>query len=160
MLLYQDYSCVLFIISLVPTPNVTILIIPYIAIIYESTLINVTCTATLPDVVDTPVFFYASWIHQNEENVVVNDITVIPPEVSSENIFENILEFHPIDNGDNSEFNNTGIYVCIVNVSSSNILLSPRSNSDTINLIVNGMRWYQFVCIMYYFHFLTQIFHL
>ena len=103
--------------SLVLSPNDTI---------YESTPLNITCTATLPSVVNTPVSAMVSWINPSNEIITsTNDgrVTVLPAEMISNNIFESVLIFYPVDNGDEGPSDDEGEYTCEMTISSTNNLI-------------------------------------
>ena len=98
--------------------------------IYESNPLNITCTATLPSVVNTPVSAMVSWINPSNEIITStndNRVTVLPAEMISNNTFESVLIFYPVDNGDEGPFDDQGEYTCEMIISS------------TDNLILNGV---------------------
>ena len=101
--------------------------------IYESTPLNITCTATLPSVVNTPVSAMVSWINSSNEIITStndNRVTVLPAEMISNNTFESTLTFFPVDNGDEGPFDDQGVHTCQMTISSTD-------NPD--NLILNGV---------------------
>ena len=118
--------------SLILSPNDTI---------YESTALNITCTATLPSVVNTPVSAIVSWIYPSNETITsTNDsrVTVLPAEMISVNTFESILIFHPFDNGDEGPFDDQGEYTCEMTISSTDYLILNGVDNITENITVEG----------------------
>ena len=120
--------------SLVLSPNDTI---------YESTPLNITCTATLPSVVNTPVSAMVSWITPSNEIITsTNDgrVTVLPAEMINNNIFESVLIFYPVDNGDEGPSDDEGEYTCEMTISSTNNLILNGVNNITENITVEGIQ--------------------
>ena len=120
--------------SLVLSPNDTI---------YESTSLIITCTATLPSVVNTNVSAMVSWINPSNEIIAsTNDgrVTVLPAEMISNNTFESILIFYPVDNGDEGPFEDQGIYTCEMTISSTDDLILNGVNNITENISVEGIQ--------------------
>ena len=118
--------------SLVVSPNDTI---------YESTPLNITCTAILPSVVNTPVSAMVSWINPSNEIITStknSHITVLPAEMISVNTFESIIIFHLVDNGDEGPFDDQGEYTCKMTISSTDNLILNGVNSITDNITVEG----------------------
>ena len=118
--------------SLVLSPNDTI---------YESTPLKITCTATLSSVVNTPVSAMVSWINPSNEVITSaknSRVTVLPAEMISNNTFESILIFYPVDNGDEGPFNDEGEYTCEMTISSSDNLILIRVDNITDNITVEG----------------------
>ena len=119
--------------SLVLSPNDTI---------YESTSLNITCTATLSSLVNTPVSAMASWINPSNEIITsTNDgrVTVLPAEYVGNNTFESVLIFYPVDNGDEGPFDDQGEYTCEMTISSTDNLMYNAVNNITKNIIVEGI---------------------
>ena len=106
--------------------------------IYESTNFNLTCTGTLPSVVDTTVSATVVWFDPQGNTIPVESRRMITNVTSNgNNEFESTLVFLPIDNGDhNSNFNDTGTYTCQMTISSSDpLIISGISNTtDTITV--------------------------
>ena len=118
--------------SLVLSPNDTI---------YESTPLNITCTATLPSVVNAPVSAMVSWINPSNEIITSTDdnrVTVLPAEMISTNTFESVLIFYPVDNGDEGPFDDQGEYTCEMTISSTDNLILNAVDSITKNITVEG----------------------
>ena len=112
-------------------------------IIYESTSLNISCTATLPSVVNTPVSAMVSWINPSNEIITSTDdnrVTVLPAEMISTNTFESILIFYPVDNGDEGPFDDQGKYTCEMTISSTDNLLLNAVTSITENITVEGIQ--------------------
>ena len=114
--------------------------------IYESTVLNLTCTATVPSVVDTAVSAAVVWTNPggSEINVANTDyLTFSLPQQVESNTFESTLMFNPIDiNNEYQGFNSTGNYQCQITVSDSS---SPNNGeildgvgSNGIDIIVDG----------------------
>ena len=119
--------------SLVLYPNDTI---------YESTPLNITCTATLSSLVNTPVTAMVSWINPSNEIITStndNRVTVLPAEYVGHNTFESVLIFYPVDNGDKGSFDDQGEYTCVMNISSTDNLMYNAVNNITGNIIVEGI---------------------
>ena len=106
--------------------------------IYESTYFNLTCTGTLPSVVDTTVSATVVWFDPQNKVVPVESRRMITNVTSNgNNEFESTLVFLPIDNGDhNSNFNDTGTYTCQMTISSSELL---NSNNPSGFVIIKGI---------------------
>ena len=118
--------------SLVLSPNDTI---------YESTPLNITCTATLSSVVNTPVSAMVSWINPSNEVITStndNRVTVLPAEMISNNTFESVLIFYPVDNDDEGPFDDQGIYTCEMTISSTDNLILNGVDNITDNITVEG----------------------
>ena len=124
----------------VPTPSVDITHSPSTGPIYESTNFNLTCTGTLPSVVDTTVSATVVWIDPQNNVVPVESRRMITNVISNgNNKFESTLVFLPIDNGDhNSNFNDTGTYTCQMTISSNNPLIISGINSTTDTITVQS----------------------
>jgi hypothetical protein len=77
--------------------------------LYESTHVSLICTVTLPNGVGSgDVLFDINWIDPHGE--IINSIN---DRVTTLNQINSItLSFNPIDNGDNSPYNDTGEYNC------------------------------------------------
>ena len=109
--------------------------------IYESTPLNITCTATLSSVVNTPVSAMVSWINPSNETITsTNDsrVTVLPAEMISVNAFESVLLFYPVDNGDEGPFDDQGEYTCEMTISSTDNLILNGFKNITANITVEG----------------------
>ena len=109
--------------------------------IYESTPLNITCTATLPNVVNTPVSAMVSWINPSDEIITNTDdsrVTVLPAGMISNNIFESTLIFYPVDNGDVGPFDDQGKYTCEMTISSTDNLILNGINNISENITVEG----------------------
>ena len=114
--------------------------------IYESTPLNITCTATLPSVVNTPVSAMVSWINSSNKIITStndNRVTVLPAEMISNNTFESTLIFFPVDNGDEGPFDDQGVHTCQMTISSTdnpdNLILNGVNNI-TENITIEGMQ--------------------
>ena len=120
--------------SLVLSPNDTI---------YESTPLNITCTATLPSVVNTNVSAMVSWINPSNEIITSADdnrVTVLPAEMISINTFESILIFYPVDNGDEGPSDDQGKYTCEMTISSTDNLILNGVNNIIESITVEGIQ--------------------
>ena len=122
----------------VPPPSMVITHSPSTGPIYESTNFNLTCSGTLPSVVDTTVSATVIWFDPQGNTIPIEPRRMITNVTSNENNkFESTLVFLPIDNGDhNSNFNDTGTYTCRMTISSSDPLTISGINStiDTITV--------------------------
>ena len=111
--------------------------------IYESTVLNLTCTATVPSVVDTAVSAAVVWTNPGGSVIVHTDyLTFSPPQQVENDTFESTLKFNPVDNDELNGFNSTGNYQCQMTISDSS---SPDNGeildgvgSNDIDIIVNG----------------------
>ena len=111
--------------------------------IYESTLLNITCTATLPSVVNTPISAMVSLINPRNEIITStndNHVTVLPVEYVGNNTFESVLLFYPVDNGDEGLFDDQGEYTCEMNISSTDNLILSGVNNITEIITVAGIK--------------------
>ena len=108
--------------------------------IYESTNFNLTCTGTLPSVVDTIVSATVVWFDPQGKPIPVETRRMITNVNSNgNNEFESTLVFLPINNGGrNSNFNDTGTYTCQMNISSTNPLIMSGINSTTDTITVQS----------------------
>ena len=116
-------------------------------IIYESSLLVVTCNATLPSVVDTDVSASVIWTGPN--GIVNNNQRInIEPAISvDDDLFQSVLTFRPVDNGDTIEgMNDTGEYTCEMVVSSNNNLILSGINSISEEIIVTGILSVGIIC--------------
>ena len=119
--------------SLVVSPNDTI---------YESTLLNITCTATLTSLFKTNISAMASWISPNKEIInTTNDsrVTVLPAKTIGNNTFESVLIFYPVDNGDEGPFDDQGKYTCEMTISSTDSAILNGANNITESITVEGI---------------------
>ena len=133
--------------STVPPPSVVITHSPSTGPIYESTIFNLTCTGTLPSVVDTTVSATVVWFDPQNKVIPVESRRMITNVTSNGyNEFESTLVFLPIDNGDhNSNFNDTGTYTCQMTISSTDPLILHGINSITDTIIVQSMYFSFFI---------------
>ena len=127
-------------VSTVPPPSIVITRSPSTGPVYESTNFNLTCTGTLPSVVDTTVSATVVWIDPQGNTIPVKTRHMITDVISSgNNEFQSRLTFLPIDNGNhNNNFNDTGTYTCQMTISSSDPLLISGINSTTDTIIVQS----------------------
>ena len=108
--------------------------------IYESTRVNVTCIANLTNAVDTDIIPSFSWINPLGSDVATdNRIVVGMAQELATNVFQSILEFNPVDNGDNGMYNDSGSYTCQVLFSSNNNLILGVAQNDTFEIVVKGI---------------------
>ena len=107
--------------NIVPSPDVSVSHSPSSGPIYESTVLNLTCTATVPSVVDTAVSAAVVWTNTSSGSVITNTdyLTFSLPQQVETNTFESILMFNPvdIDNMEYGGFNSAGNYECQITVS-------------------------------------------
>ena len=123
---------------IVPPPCKVITGSPSTGPLYESTNFKLTCTSTLPNVVDTTVSAIVVWFDPQGNTIPVESRRMITSVTSNQhNQFESTLMFLPIDNGDhNSNFNDIGKYTCQITISSSDplIIIGINSTTDTITV--------------------------
>ena len=126
--------------STVPPPSVIITHSPSTGPVYESTLFNMTCTSTLPNVVDITVSATVVWFDPQGNIIPVESRRMITNVTSNgRNGFESTLVFLPIDNGDhNSNFNDIGTYTCQMTISLSNPSIISGINSTTDEIAVQS----------------------
>ena len=123
---------------LVTPPSLSISLTPN-DIIYESTLLIITCNATLPSVVDTSVTATVSWtgpngIVNNNERIMIDEAVSI-----GDNVFQSLLTFQPVDNGDANEgTNDAGMYTCKMDISSTDSLILSSVNNITEDFTITG----------------------
>ena len=118
--------------SLVISPNDTI---------YESTPLNITCTATLTSVLKTNISGMASWFSPNKEIInTTNDsrVTVLPAKMIGNNTLESVLIFYPVDDGEKGPFDDQGEYTCEMTISSTDNFILIGINSITENITIQG----------------------
>ena len=132
--------------SIVPPPSMVITHSPFNLPIFESTNFNLTCTGTLPSVVDTTVSATVVWFDPQGNIIPVESRRMITNVTNNgNNEFKSTLVFLPIDNGDhNSMFNDTGTYTCQMIISSSDTLIISGINSTTDTITVQ--------CKLYFHH--------
>ncbi len=108
-------------------------------IIYESTLLVITCNATLPSVVNTTVTATVTWtgpngIVNNNERIMINEAVSI-----GDNMFQSLLTFQPVDDGvENEGTNDAGMYTCKMDISSSDSLILSSVNNITVDFTITG----------------------
>ena len=111
--------------------------------IYESTLLAITCNATLPSVVDTVVTATVTWTRPNGSVISSNDGRVIVGQVLfiEEGVFQRNVSFSPVDNGDmnDNRTNDTGEYTCGATISSTNQLILSGTNKIIEEIAVDSM---------------------
>lgn len=107
--------------------------------IYESTLFSLTCSAVVPDSVDTSVSVNFVWFDPQGQaiNDSNDDRLYFQNGVNNQTLF-----FDPIDNGDNSLMmtNDSGRYTCQVTISPSvdGNIQSIMASVNSAELIVEG----------------------
>ena len=140
------------ILSTVPPPSMVISHSPSTGPIYESTNFNLTCTSTLPSVVDTTVSATVVWFDPQGNTIPVETRRMIINVTSNgNNEFESTLVFLPIDNGDhNSNFNDTGRYTCRMTIISNDPLIISGINSTTDTISVQSKHLYLLHCVCYF----------
>ena len=144
----QLFTSVLHII-LVPPPSMSVSL-SLSGTIYESTLLVITCNATIPSVVDTVVSAAVTWTGPN--GIVNTDgrITVDQAVFVDDNVFQNLLTFQPVDNGDIKGTNDAGQYTCEMAVSSTDangdFILNGTNSITTEDIIITGMCVHKISC--------------
>lgn len=137
-------SSLSFVLLLVPPPQITVTIMPSIGLLYEGTLVTLTCSVTVDTThVTIPISVTVVWIGPHGElgehgmqmtkrsfgRITVVDMTQSSP-------YTSMLVFDPADDID------TGDYQCNVSVSptdtATNVNVLPSVNSTAINLNVTG----------------------
>ena len=119
---------------LVTPPSLSISLTPS-GIIYESTILVITCNGTLPSAVDTDVTTTVTWTGPN--GIINSDERIMVVSVGDNYLFQSLLTFQPVDNGDmNNETNDEGMYTCEMTISStdSEILSSVNSVTEDFNI--------------------------
>ena len=127
----------------VPPPSMSISLTPS-GTIYESTLLVITCNATLPSVVDTDVTATVTWTGPSG-TVISSDgrVAVGQDLLIDEGVFQSNVTFSPVDNGDmNDQTNDTGEYTCDATISSTNQLILSGTNNITDEITVDSMFYY------------------
>ena len=145
--------------SIVPPPSMVITCSPFNLPIYESTNFNLTCTGTLPSVVDTTVSATVVWFDPQGNTIPVESRRMITNVTNNgNNEFESTLVFLPIDNGDhNNNFNDTGRYICQMIISSSDSLIISGINSTTDTITVQCKLFFLH-CISHFQFFMFQLY--
>ena len=146
--------------STVPPPSMVITRSLSTGPVYESTNFNLTCTGTLPSVVDTTVSATIVWFDPQGNIIPVESRRMITNNASNgNNEFESTLVFLPIDNGDhNSNFNDTGTYTCQMTISSSNSLILNGINTTTDTIIVQSKYFIFFIAYSFSIFFRYDIY--
>ena len=123
----------------VPPPTMSVSLSPS-GIIYESTLLVITCNATLPSTVDTVVTATVTWTGPNGLANSTNGRIIVDPAISvDDNIFQSQLTFQPVDNGDTEkEVNDAGQYTCEMAIISTDSLILTGTNDITEDIVVTG----------------------
>ena len=137
------YIFLYYIIHVVPSPQVLITTSPSMEPLYESTALNITCLVDIPEVVIAPYSTSFSWINPSGNRISsTNDgrVTVYPSESVRDNMYQSILVFSPVDNGDNGEFNDMGIYTCQITISTANNndLILGTTDNTTREILITG----------------------
>ena len=108
--------------------------------IYENTRLNLSCTARASELVDTVITTLINWTYNTGEYVTSDPhLTVHSVETISKNNFESVLEFDPVDNGDNGVYNDSKSYTCRVRLRSDNELIIEGEQNETSDVDVKGM---------------------
>ena len=123
--------------------------------IYESTLLVITCNATLPSVVDTDVTATVTWSGPNG-TVIISDgrVTVGQVLFIEKSVFQRKVTFSPVDNGDmnDGQTNDTGEYTCNTTISSTNQLILSGTNNITEEITVDSKFFFvEAIILMYRF---------
>ena len=141
------FYCMLLFFLIVPPPSMSVFLTPN-GTIYESTLLVITCNATLPSVVDTDVTATVTWTGSNGSVISSNDgrITVGQVLLIEGSVFQTKLTFSPVDNGDmnDNRTNDTGEYTCDTTISSTNQLILSGTNNISEGITVDSMFSYHF----------------
>ena len=110
--------------------------------IYESTVLNLTCTATVPSVVDTTVSGAVVWTGPSGTTIANTDyLTFSQPQQVKTNTLESTLMFNPVDiNNENDGYDSSGNYVCQMTVSPSpdDALILDGVNSNDTDITIEG----------------------
>ena len=80
------------------------------------------------------------WLSSNG-TVIVNDNHITVTDVISLNadeVFQKSLIFNPVDNGDYSNYNDTGNYICQANIRSENPRVIENTNMSFFYVSVKG----------------------
>ena len=116
--------------------------------IYESTLLVITCNATLPSVVDTDVSATVTWTGPSGSLISSNDGRVTSGQVLfiEESVFQRNVTFSPVDNGDmnDNQANDNGKYTCDTTISSTNQLILSGTNNITEEITVDSKFFFCF----------------
>lgn len=84
---------------------------PAVGAIYESTSVNLTCTAILPVEVDSVITVIANWTDPDGQQIHdTNRVTILPPLSIEKGEYKSILLFYPVDDTDE------GLYKCQMTV--------------------------------------------
>ena len=122
----------MFFFLLVTPPSLSISLSPN-DIIYESTTLVITCNGTLPSVLDTDVTATVTWTGPN--GIINSDEAVSV----GDNVFQSLLTFQPVDNGDtNNGTNDEGMYTCEMTISSSESEILSSVNNTTVDFNITG----------------------
>ncbi len=142
----------------VPPPTMSGSLSPS-GIIYESTLLVITCNATLPSTVDTVVTATVTWTGPNGLVNTNGRITVDTAVSVDDNVYQSQLTFQPVDNGDTDKGgNDTGQYTCEMAISSNDPIVNSIDNNDLIltgtnniteDIVVTGGSIIVFIPVMY-----------
>ena len=102
--------------------------------IYESTRFTLTCTMSLPSAVDVhTILRQAHWTNSNGQ--IINTSNRI---MTNTNDHITTLTFSPIDNGDHSQYNDTGEYTCHFNVLLQDPIVVSSQNKTSVYIEVLG----------------------
>ena len=79
------------------------------------------------------------WLSSNG-TVIVNDnhITVTDISLDTDKVFQKSLIFNLVDNGDYSNYNDTGNYTCQANIKSGNLRVIENTNMSFFYVSVKG----------------------
>ena len=119
----------MFLLLLVPPPDVTIAMNPSSGPIIEGTVLNLTCTTTISTFVTTTVNVISVWTNSLGQVVSTTNSTLLPENIGT---YENNLVFNPVVS------KNTGEYVCEIRITSDNDFLVNGVGNATINFTVDG----------------------
>lgn len=124
---------------LVPPPQLVIDTLSHP--IYESTSVSFICTMTLPSAVDIMVIENGYWTDSNGQIIESNDRVTVTLADNQ----RTTLTFDPIDNGDHSSHNDTGVYTCHFDASSQQYRI--QSSNETSVYIEVSSECFSFQCI-------------
>ena len=116
---------------LVPPPQLTLSITPSTTPLYESTAVNLNCSASLDSSVDIPVTMSSFWIGPSGDQLPKSNSRTSVVNMLQSPTYHSVLSFNPVDDVD------SGDYQCNMSVTSSSnsrVLSSSNSFNGTLNI--------------------------
>lgn len=121
-------------VSVVPPPHLQLAVTPSTVPLYEQTVLNLTCLATLDDSVDTSVAVVSTWTGPNRQLLSSTPhISVSSAARVGERIYVSTVKILSTEEED------SGVYQCNISVSSTNQTILTVSEISSVTINVTGI---------------------